>query len=247
MAVKRVVDPYAKINVNANQSEVLTQSLQHTMNPLDEIALEAALRLADAHQVRDIVAVSIGSIHSTETLRYALALGATRAIHVLTDKVLPSWHVAQILQCLVNQEQPNLVLMGKQATDTDSGQTPAMLAALLNWPQATAAVAMHYADDRLVVKQESELGAVTISLELPAVVSVDLCLNRSRYVPLTNLLLAAQKPLHQMNLDELELDLPPLTQILQVRLPTARPAGIRVNSVSELLDKLRHEAKVLFP
>jgi electron transfer flavoprotein beta subunit len=245
VAVKRVIDPYVKIRINSQQSAVETQHVKHTINPFDEIALEEAIRLLEAGVATEIVAVSIGSVLAQDTLRHALALGASRAVHIETDKAHSCLHIAKILHQISKNEQPDLILMGKQAIDDDSSQTPAMLAALLNWPQATAVSSLQFSSQHLRATQETDTGLLSVELELPAVVSVDLRLNQPRYVTLPNLMRAKQKSLIRIPIEQLGLQLAADTHVLHVASPPARATGVRVHSVDELVYKLRHEAKVL--
>ena len=243
--VKRVIDPYVKVRIKPNHEGVETEHVKHAMNPFDEIAIEEALRLVEKQVADEVIAVTIGSAVCQETLRHALALGAHRSILVETDATHDALHIAKILQAIVKQESPNLVLMGKQAIDGDNNQTPQMLAALLGWPQATFASLIKVADDKLTVTREVDAGLETIAVNLPAVVSTDLRLNEPRYASLPNIMKAKQKPLNQIALADLNLDLKPHTEVVSVKPPPVRKAGITVASIEELIDKLRHEAKVL--
>tara|TARA_R110002126_G_scaffold106938_1_gene242134 strand:- start:21633 stop:22388 length:756 start_codon:yes stop_codon:yes gene_type:complete len=247
VAVKRVVDPYVKIRVKPNHQEVETEHVKHAMNPFDEIAIEEALRLFEKNLVTEVVAVSIGSDACLETLRHALALGAHRAIHIKTDDVFESLNIAKLLHAIVEKESPDLVLLGKQAIDGDNNQTPQMLAALLDWPQATfaSALVMDVDSKKLTVTREVDAGLETISLDLPAVVSTDLRLNEPRYASLPNIMKAKRKPLDVVLASELGVELKKHIEIISVKPPSVRQAGVKVASVDELLEKLRHEAKVL--
>ncbi len=245
VAVKHVVDPYVKIRINAERTAVDTQSLKHTINPFDEVALEQALQLFDSGLVHEVVAISIGSVAAHETLQHALALGATRALHVHTEESYSCLHVAQILCQLVRREEADLVLFGKQSIDGDNAQTPAMLAGLLNWPQALAISSLAYIENLFVVSEQTEDGTLTLGLRLPAVVSVDLHLNQPRYATLPNLMRAQFKPIESVNLLQLGLNVAPCTQVLHVTLPPERKTGIRVDSVAELVHKLRDEVGVI--
>ena len=244
VAVKRVVDPYATIRVDASRTAVDTQHLKHTINPFDEVALEEAVRLLDTQVASEVVAVSIGNVFCQETLRHALAFGASRALHIQTDATLSCLAIAKILQKIVQQEQIDLVLMGKQAIDDDSAQTPSMLAALLNWPQALAALAIQYELPAVFVTQAMEISRDTVQVQLPAVISVDLSLNQPRYMTLPHIVRGQKKPLIGIALAQLALELTTDAQVLNVRLPTRRTLGVRVHSVEELVDKLRCEAMV---
>jgi len=245
VAVKRVVDPYVKIRVKPNHQGVETEHVKHAMNPFDEIAIEEALRLFEKQIATDVVAVTVGSDACLETLRHALALGAHRAIHIKTDEMQESLNIAKLLQAVVNLESPDLVLLGKQAIDGDNNQTAQMLAALLNWPQATFASELIIDTNKLTVTREVDAGFETISLNLPAVVSTDLRLNEPRYASLPNIMKAKQKPLNVLQASELGVELKKHVEVMSVKPPKVRQAGVKVASVDELLEKLRHEAKVL--
>lgn len=245
VAVKRVIDPYVKIRVKSDNSGVETQNVKMAMNPFDEIAIEEALRLREKNWATEVVAVSIGDDSSQETLRHALALGADKAILVRTAEVLESLNIAKILKKIAEDEKPDLILMGKQTIDGDNNQTPQMLAALLNWPQATYASQFNTNGEHIEVTREIDGGLETIKVELPAVVSTDLRLNEPRYASLPNIMKAKRKPLDAIELDSLGLTLKKHVEILKVNAPAARSGGIKVESVATLLDKLQHEAKVL--
>lgn len=245
VAVKRVIDPYVKIRVKSDNSGVETQNIKMAMNPFDEIAIEEALRLREKNWATEVVAVSIGSESSQETLRHALALGADRAILVRTERVLESLNIAKILKKIVDDEKPALVLMGKQTIDGDNNQTPQMLAALLNWPQATNASKLNVGAEHLEVTREIDGGLETIKVNLPAVVSTDLRLNEPRYASLPNIMKAKRKSLDVLELESLGLLLKQHIEILKVNAPATRSGGVKVESVAALLDKLQHEAKVL--
>lgn len=245
VAVKRVVDPYVKIRVKPNHQGVETEHVKHAMNPFDEIAIEEALRLVEKRVATEIIAVTVGSDACLETLRHALALGAHRAIHIKTDEAYESLNIAKLLQAVVQKESPDLVLLGKQAIDGDNNQTAQMLAALLDWPQATFASQITVDSNQITVTREVDSGFETISLSLPAVVSTDLRLNEPRYASLPNIMKAKQKRLDILLATELGVELKKHTEVLSVTPPKARQAGVKLASVDELLDKLRHEAKVL--
>ncbi len=244
VAVKRVVDPYVKIRVKPNHQGVETEHVKHAMNPFDEIAIEEALRLVEKQIATEVVAVTIGSDACLETLRHALALGAHRAIHIQTDDTLESLNIAKLLHAITQKEAPHLVLMGKQAIDGDNNQTPQMLAALLDWPQATFASKLVIDANQLTVTREVDAGFETIRLNLPAVVSTDLRLNEPRYASLPNIMKAKQKPLDCMSASDLGVELKKHAEIVSVKPPKIRQAGVNVASVDELLEKLRYEAKV---
>lgn len=245
VAVKRVIDPYVKIRVKPDQTGVETHAIKMSMNPFDEIALEEAIRLKEKQLASEIVVVSIGSDACQETLRQGLALGADRAILVQTDEVHCSLNIAIILHQVVATEQPALVLMGKQSIDGDNNQTPQMLAARLNWPQATFASKLVLTDEDIHVTREIDGGSETLALKLPAVISVDLRLNEPRYASLPNIMKAKKKPLDIIRLSTLPLSLKQHIKTLRITPPKARAGGVKVDSVDALLDKLQHEARVL--
>ena len=245
VAVKRVVDPYVKVRVKSDHSGVDTQNIKMSMNPFDEIAVEEALRLREKQGASEVVVVSIGDYSSQETLRQGLALGADRAILVRTNGIHCSLNIAKILKKIVLDEQPQLVLMGKQSIDGDNNQTPQMLAALLNWPQATFASALSVMGNQIQVTREIDGGEETLEVTMPAIVSTDLRLNEPRYASLPNIMKAKQKPLTILELDAMGLVLKEHIQMISVTPPVIRTGGVKVDSVSALVDKLRHEAKVL--
>lgn len=244
VAVKRVIDPYVKIRVKSDNTGVETQNIKMAMNPFDEIAVEEALRLREKNWATEVVAVSIGGDNSQETLRHALALGVDRAILVRTQDSFESLNIAKILK-ISEDEKPDLVLMGKQAIDDDSNQTPQMLASLLNWPQATYASKIEPNGTSLQVTREIDGGLETLSVHLPAIVSTDLRLNEPRYASLPNIMKAKKKPLDIIELENMGLSLKKHSEILKVTAPAVRSSGVKIESVTELLNKLQHEAKVL--
>ncbi|RAP38363.1 electron transfer flavoprotein subunit beta [Legionella quinlivanii] len=245
VAVKRVIDPYVKIRVKADNQGVETQNIKMSMNPFDEIAVEEALRLKEKNLGSEVVIISIGSDASQETLRHGLALGADRAILVKTDQTFCSLNIAKILSSIVHQEKPGLILMGKQSIDGDNNQTPQMLAALLNWPQATFASSLNIENNTITVTREIDGGLETLQMQLPAVVSTDLRLNEPRYASLPNIMKSKKKPLDIIDLSSLNLELKEHVKVVSVTAPSARSAGVKLDSVSSLIDKLKHEAKVL--
>ena len=243
--VKRVVDYNVKIRVKADQSGVELANVKMAMNPFDEIAVEEAVRLKEAGKATEIVAVSAGVAQCQETLRTAMAIGADRGILVESDADLQPLAVAKLLKALVDKEQPQLVILGKQAIDDDSNQTGQMLAALLGWPQATFASKVEVAGDSVQVTREIDGGLETLALPLPAVITTDLRLNEPRYATLPNIMKAKKKPLETVKPAELGVDVAPRLTTLKVVEPAARSAGIRVADVAQLIDKLKNEAKVL--
>ena len=243
--VKRVVDYNVKIRVKADQSGVELANVKMAMNPFDEIAVEEAVRLKEAGKATEIVAVSAGVAQCQETLRTAMAIGADRGILVESDADLQPLAVAKLLKALVDKEQPQLVILGKQAIDDDSNQTGQMLAALLGWPQATFASKVEVGGDGVQVTREIDGGLETLALPLPAVITTDLRLNEPRYATLPNIMKAKKKPLDTVKPAELGIDVAPRLTTLKVVEPAARSAGIKVADVAQLIDKLKNEAKVL--
>ena len=243
--VKRVVDYNVKIRVKADQSGVELANVKMAMNPFDEIAVEEAVRLKEAGKATEIVAVSAGVAQCQETLRTAMAIGADRGILVESDADLQPLAVAKLLKALVDKEQPQLVILGKQAIDDDANQTGQMLAALLGWPQATFASKVELAGDKVQVTREIDGGLETLALPLPAVITTDLRLNEPRYATLPNIMKAKKKPLDTVKPAELGIDVAPRLTTLKVVEPAARSAGIKVADVAQLIDKLKNEAKVL--
>ena len=243
--VKRVVDYNVKVRVKADGTGVETANVKMSMNPFDEIAVEEAVRLKEAGTATEIIAISVGSAQCQETLRTALAIGADRAILVETAVETQPLAVAKILKAIVAREQPGLVIMGKQAIDDDSNQTGQMLAALLNWSQATFASKVKVGGKALEVTREVDGGLETISVNLPAVVTTDLRLNEPRYVTLPNIMKAKKKTLETLKPDALGVDVAPRLQTLKVAEPPKRKAGVKVPDAKALVDKLRNEAKVI--
>ncbi len=245
VAVKRVVDYNVKIRVKADQTGVELANVKMAMNPFDEIAVEEAVRMKEAGKATEIVAVSLGSSACQETIRYAMALGADRGILVETAQELEPLAVAKLLKTVAERENPDLVILGKQAIDDDSNQTGQMLAALLDWPQGTFASKVELGDGEMQVTREIDGGLETVKLSLPAVVTTDLRLNEPRYAKLPNIMKAKKKPLDVIDAGNTGVDLTPRIVTLKVSEPSQREAGIRVGSVSELVEKLRNEAKVI--
>lgn len=245
VAVKRVVDYNVKIRVKSDQSGVDTVNVKMSMNPFDEIAVEEAIRLKEAGVASEIVVFSAGSQQCQETLRTALAIGADRAILVETDVDLQPLAVAKLLQAVCAKEQPELIILGKQAIDDDSNQTGQMLAALMDIPQATFASKVAFADGTLHVTREVDGGLETISMALPAVITTDLRLNEPRYVTLPNIMKAKKKVLDIMSPEALGVDVTPHLKTIKVEEPPKRTAGILVADVAALVDKLKNEAKVI--
>ena len=245
VAVKRVVDYNVKVRVKADGSDVDIGNVKMSMNPFDEIAVEEAVRLKEAGKISEIVVVSLGVKQCEETLRTALAMGGDRAIHVQTDDYLEPLAVAKLLRKIAEREQPQLILLGKQAIDDDANQTAQMLAALLNAPQGTFASKVELSENEVTVVREVDGGLETVALKLPAVISADLRLNEPRYVKLPNIMQAKKKPLEKLAVEELGVDIAPKLQRLKVAEPKPRSGGVKVQSVAELVAKLKNEAKVI--
>jgi electron transfer flavoprotein beta subunit len=245
VAVKRVIDYNVKIRVKADKTGVETANVKMSMNPFDEIAVEEAIRLKEAGKVTEIVAVSMGPQQSQETIRTALAMGADRGIHVLTDQTLEPLAVAKLLKAIIAKESPSLVILGKQAIDDDCNQTGQMLAALLDWPQATFASKLQLEAESAKVTREVDGGLETIEVKLPAVLTTDLRLNEPRYASLPNIMKAKKKAIDQTTPEALGVDIAPHLTILQVSEPQKRQGGKKLGSVEELVDKLMHEAQVI--
>ncbi len=243
--VKRVIDYNVKIRVKADGSGVETANVKMSMNPFDEIAVEAAVRLKEAGTVQEIVAVSIGAPQAQETIRTALAIGADRGILVTQDGNVEPLAVAKLLKALVEREKIDLAILGKQAIDDDSNQTGQMLAALLGWGQATFASKIEIADGKALVTREVDGGLETDEIALPAVITTDLRLNEPRYASLPNIMKAKKKPLDTLTPADLGVETAPRLKILKVTEPPKRVAGVKVASVQELVDKLKNEAKVI--
>jgi electron transfer flavoprotein beta subunit len=243
--IKRVVDFNVKIRLKPDGSGVDLANVKMSMNPFDEIAVEEAIRLKEAGKATEIIVVSIGPQKAQETLRTALAMGADRAILVKTDIAVEPLTVAKILKKVAEQEEPGLIILGKQAIDDDANQTGQMLAGLLGWPQGTFASKIVPADGKLKVTREVDGGLQTLTLKLPAVVTTDLRLNEPRYASLPNIMKAKSKPLVEMDHGELGFDLEPRLRIVKTLEPGARQAGVMVASMAELVGKLREEAGVI--
>ncbi|WP_417276555.1 electron transfer flavoprotein subunit beta/FixA family protein [Castellaniella sp.] len=243
--VKRVVDFNVKVRVKSDHTGVDIANVKMSMNPFDEIAIEEATRLKEKGAATEVVAVSCGVAQCQETLRTAMAIGADRGILVQSDDELQPLAVAKILAALAQKEAPQLVVLGKQAIDDDANQTGQMLAALLDWPQATNASKVELQDGRVQVTREVDGGLETISLALPAIITTDLRLNEPRYVTLPNIMKAKKKPLETVAPADLGVDITPRLKTLKVTEPPARSAGIVVPDVATLVDKLKNEAKVV--
>ncbi len=243
--VKRVVDYNVKIRVKSDGSGVETANVKMSMNPFDEIAVEEAIRLKEAGLAEEVIAVSIGPQKTQETLRTALAMGADRAIHIMTDEALEPLAIAKLLKAIVAKESAGLVIMGKQAIDDDCNQTGQMLAALLGWPQGTFASKVVIEGDKAKVTREVDGGLQTVALKLPAVVTTDLRLNEPRYASLPNIMKAKKKPLEEIAADSLGVNLASMLKIVATAEPPKRKGGIKVSGVAALVDKLKNEAGVI--
>jgi electron transfer flavoprotein beta subunit len=245
VAVKRVVDYNVKVRAKADGSGVETANVKMSMNPFDEIAVEEAVRLQEAGKAKEIVAVSLGVAACQDTIRTALAMGADRGVLVETDAELQPLAVAKLLKAVVEKEKPDLVILGKQAIDDDSNQTGQMLAALLGWPQGAFASKVEVGAGAITVTREVDGGLETVALKSPAVVTTDLRLNEPRFVKLPNIMKAKKKPLEVLKPADLGVDVAPRLVTLKVQEPPKRQAGIKVDTVAALIDKLHKEAHVL--
>ncbi|WP_102868241.1 electron transfer flavoprotein subunit beta/FixA family protein [Pseudovibrio exalbescens] len=243
--VKRVVDYNVKVRVKADGSGVELANVKMSMNPFDEIAVEEALRLKEAGKATEIVVVSVGPQQATETIRTGLAMGADRGILVKTDETTEPLAVAKILKGIVEEEEPGLVILGKQAIDDDCNQTGQMLAALLGWAQGTFASKVDLGDGTVDVTREIDGGLQTVKLNMPAIVTTDLRLNEPRYASLPNIMKAKKKPIDEKAPGDYGVDIAPRLKVLNTAEPESRKAGVKVESVAELVDKLKNEAGVL--
>ena len=243
--IKRVVDFNVKVRVKPDGSGVDTANVKMSMNPFDEIAVEEAVRLKERGVATEVVAVSCGVAACQETLRTALAIGADRAILVQADGELEPLAVAKLVAAVAKREAPQLVILGKQAIDDDANQVGQMVAALLDWPQATFASKVEVAGGKATVKREVDGGLETVELELPAVITTDLRLNEPRYATLPNIMKAKKKPLETLKPADLGVDVSPRLKVIKVNEPPKRQAGVKVGSVAELVAKLKNEAKVI--
>ena len=245
IAVKRVIDYNVKVRVKADQTGVETANVKMSMNPFDEIAVEEAVRLKEAGAASEVIVVSLGAAQSQETIRTALAMGVDRGVLVQSDEELQPLAVAKLLKAIIEREEPKLVILGKQAIDDDSNQTGQMLAALLGWAQGTFASGVTVSDPTIEVVREIDGGLETVSLDLPAVVTVDLRLNTPRYASLPNIMKAKKKPIETLSPGDLGVEVAPRLKTLKVVDPPQRDAGVKVGSVAELVEKLKNEAKVI--
>ena len=245
VGVKRVIDAYVKVRVKSDQTGVETQNVKMSMNPFDEIAVEEGVRLREAGTATELVAVSVGPESSQETIRTALAMGADRGIHVVADGAVEPLAVAKLFKAIIAKENPDLIILGKQAIDDDANQVGQMLAALMGWPQATFASKIELGAGRAKVTREIDGGLETLDIALPAVVTTDLRLNEPRYASLPNIMKAKKKEIAKMAPADLGVDMTPRVTTLKVTEPPARKAGVKVESAADLVAKLKNEAKVI--
>ena len=245
VAVKSVIDYNVQIRVKEDGSGVVTDNVKMSTNPPDDNAIEEAVKIKESGKASEIIAVTVGEEKAQETVRKALAVGADRGIHVKIDSAVEPLAVSKILKKIVEKENPDLVFMGKQAIDDDCNQTGQMLAAHLNWPQATFASKIEVKENSLEVTREVDEGLETIEVNTPAIVTCDLRLNEPRYASLPNIMKAKKKPIEQMNASDLGVDTKPRIEHIKIEEPPKRKAGIKVASVEELVNKLKNEAKVI--
>ena len=245
VAVKRVIDYNVQIRVKEDGSGVVTDNVKMSTNPPDDNAVEEAVKIKEAGKATEIVAITVGEEKAQETVRKALAVGADRGIHVKVDGIIEPLAVSKILQKVVEKEKPDLVFMGKQAIDDDCNQTGQMLAAMLNWPQATFSSKIILKDKSMEIVREIDEGLETVEVNLPAVVTCDLRLNEPRYASLPNIMKAKRKPLEEINIDDLGIDVNEKVKLLKVESPPEREEGVKVESVDQLVEKLKNEAKVI--
>ena len=245
VAVKRVIDYNVQVRVKDDGTGVVTDNVKMSTNPPDDNAIEEAVKIKESGKAKEVVAITIGDDKAQETVRKALAVGADRGIHVKVDGIVEPLAVSKILKKIVEKENPDLVFMCKQAIDDDCNQTGQMLAAILNWPQATFASKIEVKEKSLEVTREIDEGLETIEVNIPAIVTCDLRLNEPRYASLPNIMKAKKKPLEQLNASDLGVDTKARIEQIKVEEPPKRKAGIKVASVSELVQKLKNEAKVI--
>ena len=245
VAVKRVIDYNVQIRVKSDGSGVETENVKMSMNPPDENAVEEALRIKESGKAEEVIVLSIGNEKSQETIRTGLAMGADKGIFVKANDNCEPLSIAKIMKKIIEKEKPQIVLMGKQAIDDDCNQTGQMLAALLNWPQATFASKIEVKDKSLEVTREVDEGLEVVEVNTPSIVTCDLRLNEPRYASLPNIMKAKKKPLEQINASDLGVDTKPRIEQIKVEEPPKRKAGIKVASVAELVQKLKNEAKVI--
>ena len=245
VAVKRVIDYNVKVRVKSDNSGVETANVKMSMNPFDEIAVEEGVRMRETGIARELIAVSMGPQQSKETIRTALAMGCDRGIHVLHPDALEPLMVAKLMATIIRKEAADIVILGKQAIDDDSSQTGQMLAALLGWAQGTFASKLDFEGEFVAVTREIDGGLETIKLKLPAIITTDLRLNTPRYASLPNIMKAKKKPIEETSPGDLSVDVTPRLITVKVVEPAKRQAGVKVENVEELVEKLRNEAKVI--
>jgi electron transfer flavoprotein beta subunit len=245
VAVKRVIDYNVQVRVKEDGTGVVTENIKMSTNPPDDNAVEEAVKIKESGKATEVIAVTVGEEKAKETVRKALASGADRGIHIKVNGIVEPLTVAKILKKIVEKEQPQLVFMGKQAIDDDCNQTGQMLAALLNWPQATFVSRVEIKDKTLEVIREVDEGLETLEVNIPSIVTCDLRLNEPRYASLPNIMKAKKKPIEQINADDLGINIKPRINQIKVEEPPKRKSGIKVASVAELVQKLKNEAKVI--
>jgi electron transfer flavoprotein beta subunit len=245
VAVKRVVDYNVKVRIKADNTDVDLANVKMSMNPFDEIAIEEALRLREAGTATEVIAISVGPQQAQETIRTALAMGADRGVLVKTDEKVEPLGVAKLIKAVADEEKPDLIIVGKQAIDDDANQTGQMLSALLGWAQGTFASEVNFGDGTAKVTREVDGGLQTLDLKMPVVVTTDLRLNEPRYASLPNIMKAKKKPIDEKSPEELGVDIALRQTILKVEEPSKREAGVMVESVAELVQKLKDEAGVI--
>ena len=243
--IKRVVDYNVKIRVKSDHSGVELDNVKMSMNPFDEIAVEEAIRLKEAGIAEEIVALSIGPQQAQETIRTALAMGADRGILIKSDDSVSPLNVAKIIKAIAEKENPNLIILGKQAIDDDSNQTGQMLSALLGWSQGTFASEVKLENDNLLVTREIDGGLQTLKLTMPSIITTDLRLNEPRYASLPNIMKAEKKEIAEINPEDLNISIEKNIEVVKVSEPSQREAGVKVETIDELVDKLKNEAGVI--
>ena len=243
--IKRVVDYNVKIRVKSDNSGVELANVKMSMNPFDEIAVEEAIRLKEAGNVSEIIVLSVGPQQSQETIRTALAMGADRGILIKTDELVEPLNVAKLIKAVSDEENPEIIILGKQAIDDDSNQTGQMLSALLGWSQGTFASELKISDGKINVIREVDGGLQTIDLKLPSVITTDLRLNEPRYASLPNIMKAKKKPIEEKSPEDYNIEITSMLEVVKVSEPAQREAGIKVETVEELVDKLKNEAGVI--
>tara|TARA_B100000315_G_C14433903_1_gene521465 strand:+ start:30 stop:779 length:750 start_codon:yes stop_codon:yes gene_type:complete len=245
VAVKRVIDYNVQVRVKSDGTGVETENVKMSMNPPDENAVEEALRIKESGKAEEVIVVSIGEEKAKETIRTALAMGADRGLHVKVDSSIEPLAVSKILKAIVEREKPGLVIMGKQAIDDDCNQTGQMLSSLLDWSQGAFISKIELHESHIEITREVDEGLEMLRLSLPSVVTCDLRLNEPRYASLPNIMKAKKKPIDDISIEELGIDISPRNKILKVIQPPKREKGIMVKDVAELVQKLKHEAKVI--